>query len=429
MPRRLLPLLTLLILPWAALAADKAAVGTAFTYQGSLTENGAPVSGTVDLIFTLYGASIGGSAVGTGPYVINGAPVDAGRFTVQLDFGPDAFDGQQRWLGIQVAAAGSGAYQTLVPRRPLTAAPHALRAQALDGPARVTADVPGGPDSDQPTGVLYGANVHAAQESDEITYGVVGRVESTAFIRFPYETSAGVLGQASGPYTAGVRGEAGSLDGVSPLPGGSGVVGYGSARGVHGASPNGVGMIGISLAGTGAEAHTDRSDHNYGFTTSDNIASLNLNLSGAVMQVAVADGALESGDVAVFSGLARPAALDVPVPAVRAAGKAADPAVAGVVYGRLDPALLETRDPSTAVPDGDGRGPAAPGDYVLVVVQGPALAKVDAAAASLSTGALVTAGAGGRAMAAGSSPPMGTVLGKLLEADSGGSAYVFVTLK
>ena len=94
MLRRLLPLLFLLTLPLAALAADKAAVGTAFTYQGSLTENGVPVDGTVDLVFTLYNASIGGSAVGTGPYYINGAPVDAGRFTAQLDFGPGAFDGQ-----------------------------------------------------------------------------------------------------------------------------------------------------------------------------------------------------------------------------------------------------------------------------------------------------------------------------------------------
>ncbi|HPF35609.1 MAG TPA: hypothetical protein P5571_09125 [Candidatus Krumholzibacteria bacterium] len=443
MLRRLLPLLFLLSLPLAALAADKAAVGTAFTYQGSLTENGVPVDGTVDLVFTLYNASIGGSAVGTGPYYINGAPVDAGRFTAQLDFGPGAFDGQQRWLEIQAAPAGSGAYQVLSPRRPLTAAPHALRAQALDGPANVTAAVPGGPSTDEPTAVLYGHNNHVAVDTEDITYGVVGSVESTAYLRYPNEMAAGVLGVGSGTNAAGVRGVAGDVTALNGPLGRIGVVGYGSTRGIYGASPTGAGIYAYSTGNyglwaqsqdyRGATGRTNRTDNNYGLYTNDNLYSLNVNLSGAVMQVAVvgAGGSLEAGDVVVFSGLARTASLEVPLPEVRAAGKAADPAVAGVVYGRLDPSFLDPGDPDsvTPAPDGDGRDPAAPGDYVLLVVQGPALAKVDAAAASLAPGSLVTAGSGGRALAAGDAPGVGTVLGKLLEPGSAGSAYVFVTLK
>jgi len=68
---------------------------TAFTYQGRLTENGAPANSTNDLTFTRYTADSGGLTVGTSN-VVNDLAVTNGLFTVTLDYGASAFDGSER---------------------------------------------------------------------------------------------------------------------------------------------------------------------------------------------------------------------------------------------------------------------------------------------------------------------------------------------
>ncbi|MFN8473964.1 MAG: hypothetical protein U0822_17365 [Anaerolineae bacterium] len=102
-----------------------ATVGTSFTYQGSLVDNGAPASGTYDLQFRLYNDDTAGSQVGstlTGQDV----PVTNGLFTVRLDFG-NVFDGTQLWLEVAVRPGSStDAFTTLSPRQRLTAAPYAV---------------------------------------------------------------------------------------------------------------------------------------------------------------------------------------------------------------------------------------------------------------------------------------------------------------
>src|SRR5215470_15056973 len=67
--------------------------GSAFTYQGSLAENGAPATGLYDMSFSLYSASTGGSPIGT--QAIAAVPVTNGLFQATLDFGnPNVnFDG------------------------------------------------------------------------------------------------------------------------------------------------------------------------------------------------------------------------------------------------------------------------------------------------------------------------------------------------
>jgi hypothetical protein len=56
--------------------------------------------------------------------------VTNGLFTVTLDFGPTAFDGNPRWLDIGVRANGTGAdYATLAPRQPVTPTPYAIHAR------------------------------------------------------------------------------------------------------------------------------------------------------------------------------------------------------------------------------------------------------------------------------------------------------------
>jgi hypothetical protein len=100
---------------------------TAFTYEGRLNDGPNPATGWYDLKFTLYEtASIGGIIEGIGPVVISDAGVTNGAFTVALDFGPTAFPGAARWLGIAVRTNGARYFVTLTPRQWLTPTPYAL---------------------------------------------------------------------------------------------------------------------------------------------------------------------------------------------------------------------------------------------------------------------------------------------------------------
>src|SRR4051812_25499308 len=77
------------------------AQGTAFTYQGFLSDRGAPANGVYDLQFTVYDALAAGNPVGSAVDV-NDLAVANGLFTVTLDPGANVFSGQPRWLNIGV---------------------------------------------------------------------------------------------------------------------------------------------------------------------------------------------------------------------------------------------------------------------------------------------------------------------------------------
>ena len=114
-----------------ALTVGAAPLGTEFTYQGVLSDGGAPAAGVFDLRFLLYDAEVGGSQVGTIVY-IEDLTVTDGRMTTQLDFG-SVFDGTALWLEVSVRdGAATGAYTVLSPRQELTAAPFAQHAQTSD---------------------------------------------------------------------------------------------------------------------------------------------------------------------------------------------------------------------------------------------------------------------------------------------------------
>ncbi len=118
------------------------ALGTAFTYQGRLTDGGSPANGEYDFQFRLYNGN-DGSEVGS-PISQENVSVTEGGFTVQLDFG-NVFDGTPLLLGISVRpGSSSGAYTTLSPRQPLTPAPYAH--YAAHAPWSGLSDVPAGLD-------------------------------------------------------------------------------------------------------------------------------------------------------------------------------------------------------------------------------------------------------------------------------------------
>lgn len=93
--------------------------GTAFTYQGKLTDSaGVPMTGSCGMSFKLFDAATGGTQVGS-TVTLPGVSVSGGLFTVALDFGP-VWNGQGRWL--ETAVGGT----TLTPRVQITSAPSAL---------------------------------------------------------------------------------------------------------------------------------------------------------------------------------------------------------------------------------------------------------------------------------------------------------------
>src|SRR5215207_8392935 len=88
-----------------SLAAHTAlAQGNAFTYQGRLTDDGAPSNGSYELEIKLYDAlSDGTQQPQPSPLTLQFTGAQAisvvnGLFTVQLDFGASAFPGAARYL-------------------------------------------------------------------------------------------------------------------------------------------------------------------------------------------------------------------------------------------------------------------------------------------------------------------------------------------
>ena len=102
---------------------------TAFSYQGKLNNSATAANGTYDFKFELYNVVLSGAPIGT--VSANGVSVINGVFTVQLDFGANAFDGTDRFLDIAVRLPASS-YTTLTPRQKLASVPYAIKAIAAD---------------------------------------------------------------------------------------------------------------------------------------------------------------------------------------------------------------------------------------------------------------------------------------------------------
>ena len=116
-------------LPAAALlamiagASAQTPVDTGWTYQGTLSDAGAPAQGPYDFRFTLFIDDQG--VLQTGPVLDQPSlEVDQGLFTAHLDFGAQ-FTGYKNWLQVEISPAGQGAY-TALPLQEITSAPQSL---------------------------------------------------------------------------------------------------------------------------------------------------------------------------------------------------------------------------------------------------------------------------------------------------------------
>jgi hypothetical protein len=127
------PILTAALLSLVA-ASSASAQSTAFTYQGSLDDGGAPASGLHDFRFRLFSVAAGGTPIGS-MLCVDNVNVVEGRLTVQLDFGQQFATTAQRHLEIDVDAtpADTAACHRCHPHEPrqqLTATPMASLANS-----------------------------------------------------------------------------------------------------------------------------------------------------------------------------------------------------------------------------------------------------------------------------------------------------------
>jgi len=113
-------------------------MGTAFTYQGRLSDAGSPAKGKYDFEFKLFAdPNLTSPLYQVGPTVTKeNREITNGTFTVTLDFGTDAFNGDPRWLEIGVRPgplADPNIYTTLTPRQKVTPTPYAIYARNSGG--------------------------------------------------------------------------------------------------------------------------------------------------------------------------------------------------------------------------------------------------------------------------------------------------------
>ncbi|MFL5731693.1 MAG: hypothetical protein ACJ78Q_00715 [Chloroflexia bacterium] len=266
-------------------ASPLAPVGSGFTYQGRLNVSGSPAGGQYDLVFTLYDALSAGAQVGS-PVTVANKTVSNGLFTVSLDFGAGAFQGQGRWLEMQVRPAGQGAYTTLAPRQQITAAPYAMGlmpgasiTSPLSGPSLIVSNSNGhgvyGTTSSSNTADagLYGLSltnngngVIGVADTGSQAWAMYGHSTNGFGVRGVSSTGFGVYGETAGNSSvAAVYGKGTGLAsvGVSGLASnnpGTGVLGKSNggpaSYGVQGICEYGVGVDGWSAQGTGVQGDT-----------------------------------------------------------------------------------------------------------------------------------------------------------------------------
>ncbi len=164
-------------------AAAQTPLGSGFSYQGLLKDSGQPATGLYDLQACLFGTPTSATPLLCMTDLAD-VPVENGLFTVTLDFGSNAFNGQRRYLELRVRpGASSGAYSTLTPRQLITPSPEALRAASS---------------ATTPWAGLSGVPAGFADGMDDIGTGTVSSIVTGSGLTGGPITSSGTVAIASG---------------------------------------------------------------------------------------------------------------------------------------------------------------------------------------------------------------------------------------
>ena len=95
-------------------------LGSAFSYQGFLRRENIPANGVMDIKFSLFDSQENGNQIGD--TITQPVSVNEGQFSTSLDFGPNIFFDEKRFLELQVRRR-QDSYQTLSPRQELLPVP------------------------------------------------------------------------------------------------------------------------------------------------------------------------------------------------------------------------------------------------------------------------------------------------------------------
>src|ERR1019366_1680709 len=212
-----------------ALLATARAQGTAFTYQGRLSDGASPANGSYDLRLSLFTTNTGGSAA-FGPLTNSATFVSNGLFTVTLDFGAGPWDGTAYWLQIGVRSNATGAFLTTTPRQALTPTPYAINsATAASATTATTATNFSGPLSGGVTGTQAATVVSTV---GGVTAANVASGANAANAATNLNTASTIVQRdASGDFSAGTvtLGSNGLVVGTNQLVASGGKVGIGTS--------------------------------------------------------------------------------------------------------------------------------------------------------------------------------------------------------
>lgn len=126
---RYLRLTASLAIIYASINLSAAPLGTAFTFQGRLSDGPNPANGIYHFMFELFDAPTAGTLLNDNER--EDVTVSNGVFTVVLDFGATAFTGNARWLQTKVQTNNGGGFTILSPRQQIFPAPYALMAASV----------------------------------------------------------------------------------------------------------------------------------------------------------------------------------------------------------------------------------------------------------------------------------------------------------
>ncbi|MBK8986684.1 MAG: DUF2190 family protein [Chloroflexi bacterium] len=436
-------------------------VGTDFTYQGYLDNNGSAANALFDFEFMLYDAAAGGNQIDV-TAVRNNIQVQNGLFTVDLNFGASAFGQNARWLQIAVRPSGGGAFTTLSPRQELTPAPYALglpnvytnESQNFVGVGRnfrisgnevfgvravAAANQYGGmyvETTNAGAWPFYGYATNGSFRAWTYYDGATGDWHLyNAGIRLSVPNEGGLRIGPSADYSLVISNTTGS-DGIRILKTGDDAIQIGSAPDV---SNYGVYIPSPGVSTYGIWSNTANASGEWAFYSVDNIQAGNV-FAHAYSLVAKVTGAtaLTAGDVVAVDGLADPLpGAQSALPLVRLADDKQFTGVIGVVTGRLEYAVAPGKEEEGEMSLRSGDGPANPGDYVALTIYGVAEVKLQPGTA-VQAGDRLTMAADGRARPLQTRTLEGMVvtegapiIGTVLETPTAGqdTIAVFVTLR